>query len=171
MKALLSVYDKTGIVDFGSDLVKAGYSLVSTGGTFRKLDSEGVNVTQVSDLTGSPEILEGRVKTLHPTIHGGILARRDMPSHISQLQQNGIEEIDVVVVNLYPFVDTVSKPDVKLSEALENIDIGGPTMIRSAAKNFRDVVVVVDPSDYEWVGRKLVLGNGLTELEKKTLAQ
>ena len=148
MKALLSVYDKTGIVDFGSGLAKAGYSLVSTGGTFRELDSKGVNVTQVSDLTGSPEILEGRVKTLHPTIHGGILARRDVPSHISQLQQNGIDEIDVVVVNLYPFVDTVSKPDVELSEALENIDIGGPTMIRSAAKNFRDVIVVVDPSDY-----------------------
>ena len=155
MKALLSVYDKTGIVDFGSSLTKAGYSLVSTGGTFRELDSKGVNVTQVSDLTGSPEILEGRVKTLHPTIHGGILARRDVPSHISQLKQNGIDEIDVVVVNLYPFVDTVSKPDVELSEALENIDIGGPTMIRSAAKNFRDVIVVVDPSDYEWIGNSI----------------
>ena len=171
MKALLSVYDKTGIVDFGSGLAKAGYSLVSTGGTFRELDSKGVNVTQVSDLTGSPEILEGRVKTLHPTIHGGILARRDVPSHISQLQQNGIDEIDVVVVNLYPFVDTVSKPDVELSEALENIDIGGPTMIRSAAKNFRDVIVVVDPSDYEWIGNSIASGNGLTELERKALAQ
>ena len=171
MKALLSVYDKKGIVEFGQILSNAGYGLVSTGGTFRELDSNNIDVKQVSELTGSPEILDGRVKTLHPMIHGGILARRDICGHISELRENNIQEIDVVVVNLYPFVDTVSNPDVDLSDALENIDIGGPTMIRSAAKNFRDVIIIVDPSDYEWIGTRISQGDVLSELEKKKLAQ
>ena len=169
MKALLSVFDKTGIEDFGKSLVGAGYELISTGGTHRSLADAGVPVTQVSEVTGSPEILEGRVKTLHPVIHGGLLARRDSPAHMAELEQHGIGPIDVVVVNLYPFVETVSKAGVTLDDALENIDIGGPTMLRAAAKNFPSVAVVVDPSDYQWVADALA-GPGLDAQQRRALA-
>ena len=169
MKALLSVFDKTGIEDLGKGLVNAGYELISTGGTHRSLSDAGVPVTQVSDVTGSPEILEGRVKTLHPVIHGGLLARRDSADHMAELDQHGIGAIDVVVVNLYPFVETVSKAGVTLDDALENIDIGGPTMLRAAAKNFPSVAVVVDPSDYGWVADALA-GDGLDTQQRRSLA-
>lgn len=169
MKALLSVFDKTGIEDLGKRLSGSGYELISTGGTHRSLSEAGVPVTQVSDVTGSPEILEGRVKTLHPVIHGGLLARRDLPGHMGELDQHGIDAIDVVVVNLYPFVETVSKAGVTLDDALENIDIGGPTMLRAAAKNFPSVTVIVDPADYEWVADALA-GDGLDLQQRRGLA-
>ena len=169
MKALLSVFDKTGIEHFGKSLADAGYELISTGGTHRSLADAGVPVTQVSDVTGSPEILDGRVKTLHPVIHGGLLARRDSPAHMAELEQHRIGAIDVVVVNLYPFVETISKAGVTLDDALENIDIGGPTMLRAAAKNFPSVAVVVDPSDYEWVAEALS-GAGLEAQQRRALA-
>lgn len=155
MRALLSVYDKTGVVEFGKVLASVGFELVSTGGTFASLAAAGLHVSQVSDITGSPEILDGRVKTLHPAVHAGILARRGLSDHMRQLDELGIGTIDVVVCNLYPFVDTVSRPNGSLEDALENIDIGGPTLIRAAAKSFPDVVVVVDPADYVWVGERL----------------
>ena len=169
MKALLSVFDKTGIEELGARLTSAGYELISTGGTHRSLSDAGVPVRQVSDVTGSPEILEGRVKTLHPVIHGGLLARRDSPAHMDELSQHGIDAIDMVVVNLYPFVDTISKAGVTLDDALENIDIGGPTMLRAAAKNFPAVAVVVDPDDYSWVADALA-GDGLDLQQRRDLA-
>ena len=170
MKALFSVYDKTGIVEFGAQLAQAGFDLVSTGGTHRTLTQEGgLTVRQVSEVTGSPEILEGRVKTLHPVIHGGLLARRDSQEHLAELAKHGIDPIDMVVVNLYPFVETVGKPGVTLAEALENIDIGGPTMLRAAAKNFLSVTVVVDPADYSWIAEKMS-GDGLTGEDRRNLA-
>ena len=170
MRALISVFDKTGVVEFGQKLASAGYELVSTGGTHRTLAEEGgLPVKQVSDVTGSPEILDGRVKTLHPVIHGGILARRDLPAHLEELDRHGIGAIDLVVGNLYPFVATISQPDVTLEDALENIDIGGPTMLRAAAKNFGSVAVVVDPGDYDWVAEKLS-GEGLSDEERRNLA-
>jgi len=146
--ALLSVSDKTGIVDFGEGLVRAGYTLISSGGTASVLKAEGIPVTKVSDYTGSPEILNGRVKTLHPKIHGGILAQRGNPRHDIDRNANDIGLIDIVAVNLYPFKETVAKPDVTLAEAIENIDIGGPSMVRSAAKNYRDVAVLTNPNQY-----------------------
>ncbi len=170
MKALLSVYDKTGIVEFSQKVSAAGYELISTGGTHRTLSKEGgLNVSQVADVTGSPEILDGRVKTLHPTIYAGLLARRDSPGHMGELKDLNIDTIDLVVVNLYPFVETISKADVTLADALENIDIGGPAMLRAASKNFPSVAVVVDPADYGWVGGKLANG-GLTVEDRRGLA-
>ena len=169
MKALLSVYDKTGIVEFSKQVASAGYELLSTGGTHSSLSEGGLKVQQVADYTGSPEILEGRVKTLHPTIYAGLLARRDSSDHMDELKNQGIDSIDLVVVNLYPFVETVSKPNVTLADALENIDIGGPTMLRAASKNFPSVAVVVDPADYAWVGQKLSEG-GLTIDDRRGLA-
>ena len=170
MKALISVFDKTGILEFARALHQAGVGLVSTGGTHRTLSQDGgLPVQQVSELTGSPEILEGRVKTLHPRIHGGLLARRDSPDHMEELKIQGIEPIDLVVVNLYPFVETVSNPSVTLEEALENIDIGGPTMLRAAAKNFPDVTVVVDPNDYPWVLERMS-NSGLSVEDRRHLA-
>ena len=145
MKALISVYDKTGIEELASALLKAEADLVSTGGTYSALASAGLKVQQVADLTGFPEMLGGRVKTLHPHIHGGILAKREDPGQMNELVNAGISPIDIVVVNLYPFVETIQKPGVTLEEAQENIDIGGPTMIRAAAKNFMSVVILVDP--------------------------
>ena len=174
MKALLSVYDKKGIVEFGRALSDSGYELVSTGGTYNSLaEDTGLTVTRVSDLSGFPEILDGRVKTLHPRIHAGILARREIPDHVAQLKQHGIDTIDLVAVNLYPFVEAVGRQGVTLEDALENIDIGGPTMVRAAAKNFPDVIVVVDPEDYGWIARRLSTGPGasLTLEERKNLAQ
>jgi len=146
--ALLSVSDKTGIVDFADGLVRAGYTIISSGGTHAVLQAEGLPVTKVSDYTGSPEILSGRVKTMHPKIHGGILAQRGNPSHDLDREANEIGLIDIVAVNLYPFKETVAKPDVTLAEAIENIDIGGPSMVRSAAKNYRDVAVLTNPHQY-----------------------
>ena len=171
MKALLSTYDKTGLVDLARTLTAAGYDLVSTGGTAGALTDAGLSVTQVADLTGSPEILDGRVKTLHPTIHGGILARRDLDSHRSELERHGIGSIDVVVCNLYPFVQTVSRPNATLMDALENIDIGGPTMIRAAAKNFPSVLVLVDPADYGWVAKRITGGGSFEQDERRELAR
>ena len=146
--ALLSVSDKTGIVDFAEGLIRAGYTLISSGGTHAVIQAEGIPVMRVSDYTGSPEILDGRVKTLHPKIHGGILAQRDNSSHDLDRKVNRIELIDIVAVNLYPFKETVAKPDVTLAEAIENIDIGGPSMVRSAAKNYKDVAVLTNPNQY-----------------------
>ena len=146
--ALLSVSNKTGIVDFGEGLVRAGYTLISSGGTHAALQAEGIPVMKVSEYTGSPEILEGRVKTLHPKIHGGILAKRNDKVHDVDREANGIGLIDIVAVNLYPFKETVAKPDVTLADAIENIDIGGPSMVRSAAKNYKDVAVLTNPNQY-----------------------
>ena len=147
-QALLSVSDKSGIVEFAKSLSELGVSLLSTGGTAKLLADAGLPVTEVADYTGFPEMLDGRVKTLHPKVHGGILARRDLPEHMAALEQHDIPTIDLLVVNLYPFVQTVSKEECSLEDAIENIDIGGPTMLRSAAKNHRDVTVMVDPADY-----------------------
>jgi phosphoribosylaminoimidazolecarboxamide formyltransferase/IMP cyclohydrolase len=147
-QALISVSDKTGVLDFARALSALGVNILSTGGTAKLLQDNGVPVTEVADYTGFPEMLDGRVKTLHPKVHGGILARRDFPEHVAKLEEHGIPQIDMVVVNLYPFQATVAKEQCSLEDAIENIDIGGPTMLRSAAKNHRDVVVVVDPSDY-----------------------
>jgi phosphoribosylaminoimidazolecarboxamide formyltransferase/IMP cyclohydrolase len=148
MRAILSVSDKTGLVDFAHGLEGLGFELFSTGGTKKALVEAGVSVRSVSDLTGFPEILDGRVKTLHPAVHGGILAKRKLPAHVAELERNRMGFIDLIAVNLYPFRETVARQGVTLDEALENIDIGGPTMIRAAAKNFPDVLVVVDPADY-----------------------
>ena len=146
--ALLSVSDKTGIVDFARSLVDFGYTIISSGGTHSVIAAEGIPVTKVSDYTGSPEILNGRVKTLHPKIHGGILAQRGNPVHDMDRNANEIGLIDIVAVNLYPFKETVAKPDVTMAEAIENIDIGGPSMVRSAAKNYKDVAVMTNPHLY-----------------------
>jgi len=146
--ALLSVSNKTGIVDFARSLVDYGYTIISSGGTHAVIQVEGIPVTKVSDYTGSPEILNGRVKTLHPKIHGGILAQRGNPSHDLDRGANDIGLIDIVAVNLYPFAETVAKPDVTLADAIENIDIGGPSMVRSAAKNYKDVAVMTNPHQY-----------------------
>ena len=145
---LISVSDKTGVVEIAKGLADLGASILSTGGTAKALREAGLDVTEVSSHTGSPEILEGRVKTLHPKIHGGLLGRRGRPDHVQQMKEQGIAPIDVVVVNLYPFESTIAKPDCSFEEAIENIDIGGPSMLRSAAKNHEDVLVVVDPNDY-----------------------
>ena len=147
-RALISVSDKTGLLEFARGLHEFGIEILSTGGTAKAIAEAGIPVRSVSDFTGSPEILDGRVKTLHPKIHGGLLGRRDLDTHVKQMTDNGIEPIDMVVVNLYPFESTVAKPDCTLEDAIENIDIGGPSMLRSAAKNHRDVTVVVDPADY-----------------------
>ena len=155
MRALLSVANKEGVVSFAQALHALGAELISTGGTAAELAATALPVTQVSDLTGFPEILGGRVKTLHPTIHGGILAKRDEPEHMEQLAEHSIAPIDLVVCNLYPFTETISQPGVSLEQALEHIDIGGVTLLRAAAKNFQDVVVVVHPSDYETILREL----------------
>jgi phosphoribosylaminoimidazolecarboxamide formyltransferase/IMP cyclohydrolase len=170
VKALISVYDKTGVAEFARALQEAGMELVSTGGTHQTLRDAGLPVQQVSDLTGFPEILDGRVKTLHPTIYGGILARRDKPEHVSELASRQVDTIELVAVNLYPFAATIARPGVSLDDALENIDIGGPTMIRAAAKNFPFVAVVVDPGDYPWVAERMAAG-GLSPEERQRLAQ
>lgn len=154
-RALISVSDKTGIEAFAKQLSKMGVEIISTGGTATKIEEAGVPVIRVSDLTGFPECLDGRVKTLHPVIHAGLLAIRDSEDHMAQLEKLGIEPIDLVVINLYPFKATISQKDVTFEEAVENIDIGGPTMLRSAAKNFKSVTVVTDPADYEKVAAEI----------------
>lgn len=155
MRALISVSDKTGIVEFAKELVSLGVEIISTGGTYNKLKEENIPAIEISELTGFPECLDGRVKTLHPVVHAGLLAMRSKPEHMNQLKELNIETIDMVVVNLYPFKQTILKDSVTREEAVENIDIGGPTMLRSAAKNYQDVAVVVDPRDYELVIKEL----------------
>ena len=147
--ALLSVSNKEGIVEFARSLVGFGYTLISSGGTHKVISEADIPVMKVSEYTGSPEILGGRVKTLHPKIHGGILARRGDPNHTIDMKSNGIEFIDIVAVNLYPFKETVAKPDVTWDQAIENIDIGGPTMVRSAAKNHAHVSILTNPTQYD----------------------
>ncbi len=151
MRALISVSDKTGVVEFARELSSLGWEILSTSGTMKMLREAGLPVTSVSDVTGFPEICDGRVKTLHPKIHGALLARRDIPDHLKQLEDNGIEKIDLVCVNLYPFRETIAKPNVTMEDAVEHIDIGGPSMLRSAAKNWASVTVVVNPEDYATV--------------------
>ncbi|TET48043.1 MAG: bifunctional phosphoribosylaminoimidazolecarboxamide formyltransferase/IMP cyclohydrolase, partial [Dehalococcoidia bacterium] len=170
MRAIISVSDKAGVAEFARGLSKLGFELFSTGGTRKAMAEAGVPVKSISEITGFPEILDGRVKTLHPMVHGGLLARRDIPAHMDELKKNSIEPIDLVAVNLYPFVQTVAKDGVSLEEALENIDIGGPTMIRAAAKNFPGVIVVVDPADYPVILEKLRQGD-LPPEERQKLAQ
>ena len=159
-QALISVSDKRGAVDFARALSELGVRILSTGGSAKMLREAGVPVTEVSDYTGFPEMLDGRVKTLHPRIHGGILARRDSPEHLAAIDKAGIPRIDLVVVNLYPFQQTVARPDCRLEDAIENIDIGGPTMLRAAAKNYGGVAVVTDPEDYAGVVDEMRAGGG-----------
>ena len=171
-RALLSVTDKTGLVEFGRKLSALGVELVSTGGTAKLLRDSGIPVKDISELTGFPEMLDGRVKTLHPKVHGGILHRRDDPKHVAAVAQQGIPPIDMVVVNLYAFEKTAANPQVKFEELIENIDIGGPSMIRSAAKNFADVAVVTAPADYDSIAAELERENGaLSRSTKWGLAQ
>ena len=158
MNALISVSDKTGVVDFAAALVALGVKLLSTGGTARLLQDAGLPVTEVAEVTRFPEMLDGRVKTLHPMVHGGLLARRDVPTHMQALAEHGIGTIDLLVVNLYPFESTVAKPGCTLEEAIENIDIGGPAMVRSAAKNWKDVAVLTDAAQYAPVLAELQAG-------------
>lgn len=155
MRALISVSDKTGIVEFAKSLSDLGVEIISTGGTFHKLKEEKIDAVEISSITGFPECLDGRVKTLHPKVHAGILAIRENKSHMEQLKELDVDTIDIVIVNLYPFKETILKAGVTRAEAVENIDIGGPTMLRSAAKNYQDVIVIVDPADYEIVLKEL----------------
>lgn len=166
MRALVSVSDKRGVVEFAKALQDLGWEIIATGGTMTKLRENGVKVINISDVTGFPEICDGRVKTLHPKVHGALLGRRDLADHIAQLEANGIQTIEMVCVNLYPFEATIAKKDVTMEDAVENIDIGGPSMLRSAAKNFRDVTVVCDPSDYDQVLSE-ISENGNTKLETR----
>ncbi|MBN2035812.1 MAG: hypothetical protein JW768_03640 [Chitinispirillaceae bacterium] len=169
-RALVSVSDKTGIVAFAKKLVDLGIEILSTGGTAKTLRDNNVKVVSVDGYTGHPEIMGGRVKTLHPRVHGGILAVRDNPEHRRQMEENRIRPIGMVVVNLYPFVETVSKPGVTIEEAIENIDIGGPAMVRSAAKNHAWVAVVVDPADYEIIAQELETAGEVSPATRKKLA-
>ena len=163
-RALISVSDKTGIVEFAKSLSELGYEIISTGGTHKALEAAGLSVIGISEITKFPECLDGRVKTLNPYVHAGILAMRANPDHMRQLEDLQVEPIDLVCVNLYPFKATIQKPGVELAEAVENIDIGGPTMLRSAAKNYQDVYVVVDPSDYEKVLEDIRTGTNSRDL-------
>ncbi len=164
-KALISVSDKTGIVELAKNLIEFGYEIISTGGTLKVLNESGVKAVDISSVTGFPECLDGRVKTLHPKVHAGLLAMRDNAEHMDFLKSMNIDPIDIVVVNLYPFKETVKKPNIDLQTAIENIDIGGPTMLRSAAKNYQDVAVMVDPADYAKVLEELKNG-GITKETK-----
>jgi phosphoribosylaminoimidazolecarboxamide formyltransferase/IMP cyclohydrolase len=170
-RALISVSDKRGVVELAKGLAARGVQILSTGGTHKLLAEAGVPVTQVSDFTGFPEMLDGRVKTLHPKIHGGLLGRRDLPEHRAAMAEHGIEPIDLVCVNLYPFAATVAKPDVTFEDAIENIDIGGPSMLRSAAKNHAAVTVLVDPDDYGVVLAELAKSGAVSEATNRRLAQ
>src|SRR5215212_9498736 len=170
MNALISVSDKTGILEFAQALHALGIKLLSTGGTAKLLADNGLPVTEVAELTGFPEMLDGRVKTLHPKVHGGLLARRDVPEHMAALKQHGIATIDLLVVNLYPFEATVAKPGCTLEDAIENIDIGGPAMVRSAAKNWKDVAVLTDASQYPEVLAELKTDGKLSDRTRFTLS-
>jgi phosphoribosylaminoimidazolecarboxamide formyltransferase/IMP cyclohydrolase len=170
MKALLSVSDKTGVLDLARDLHALGVQLISTGGTAKLLADNGLPVTEVAEVTGFPEMLDGRVKTLHPMVHGGLLARRDLPEHMAALKEHGIGTIDILVVNLYPFEATVAKAGCTLADAIENIDIGGPAMVRSAAKNWKDVAVLTDASQYAEVVAELKAGGKVGDATRFKLA-
>jgi len=170
-RALISVSDKSGVLDLARALSAQGVSILSTGGTAKLLEKEGIKVTEVSAYTGFPEMLDGRVKTLHPRIHGGLLARRDVAAHMAAIRQAGIEPIDLVVVNLYPFQATVADPDCSLEDAIENIDIGGPTLLRAAAKNYGGVAVVVDPQDYARVLDEIRDAGGVSDATRLELAK
>lgn len=169
-RALISVSDKNGILEFAKGLLDTGFEIISTGGTKKTLDEAGIATMGIEEVTGFPEMMDGRVKTLHPLIHGGLLGRRDLQSHLDAMAEHGITPIDVVVVNLYPFKETISKADVTEADAIENIDIGGPSMLRSAAKNFAAVTVVVDPADYPKVATELQANGETTFATRKALA-
>lgn len=171
MRALISVSDKTGIVELAKELIGLGIEIISTGGTYNKLKEEGIKALEISELTGFPECLDGRVKTLHPTVHAGLLAIRNNEDHMKQIKDLGISTIDMVIVNLYPFKETIMKEDVTREDAVENIDIGGPTMLRAAAKNYQDVAVVIDPRDYPLVIKELKEGNEVSQDTKFYLMQ
>jgi phosphoribosylaminoimidazolecarboxamide formyltransferase / IMP cyclohydrolase len=166
-RAIISVTDKSGIVDFASALSGFGVQILSTGGTASALRDGGLSVTDVSDYTGFPEMMDGRVKTLHPKVHGGLLALRDNPEHVRMMEKHGILPIDMIVVNLYRFEKTVERSGVTLEEAIENIDIGGPAMLRSSAKNFKYVTVIVDPADYSAVLKEMESTGGGTTLKTR----
>src|SRR5580693_8114177 len=166
-RAILSVTDKTGLVEFARKLSDLGVELISTGGTAKLLRDSGIAVKDISELTGFPEMLDGRVKTLHPKVHGGILHRRENPAHRAAVAEHDIQPIDMVVVNLYAFEKTAAKPGVAFDELIENIDIGGPSMIRSAAKNFHDVAVLTSPSDYPAIAEELGRSHGALSLATK----
>jgi len=166
-RAIISVTDKKGIVDFAKSLSRFDVEILSTGGTAKALRQGGVPVTGISDYTGFPEMMDGRVKTLHPKVHGGLLGLRDNPEHVRMMEKYGIKGIDMVVVNLYQFEKTVAKAGVTLEEAIENIDIGGPSMLRSSAKNFKDVTVIVDPVDYDRVLKEMEDSGGETTLKTR----
>ena len=166
-RSIISVTDKAGIVDFARSLMKFGVQILSTGGTAGALREGEISVTDISDYTGFPEMMDGRVKTLHPKVHGGLLGLRDNPEHVKMMKDHGIMPIDMVVVNLYQFEKTVAREGVTLNEAIENIDIGGPSMLRSSAKNFKDVTVIVDPSDYGVVLKEMGERGGETTLETR----
>jgi len=166
-RAIISVTDKSGIVDFAKSLSRLGVKIFSTGGTARTIREGGISVTDISDYTGFPEIMDGRVKTLHPMVHGGLLGRRDNPEHVRTMNEHGIKAIDMLVVNLYQFEKTVAEKGVTLDEAIENIDIGGPSMLRSSAKNFKDVTVIVDPDDYKKVLEEMEASGGETTLDTR----
>ena len=162
MRALFSVSDKSGVVEFARELESLGWEIIATGGTMKLLREAGLKIINISEVTGFPEICDGRVKTLHPKVHGGLLGRRDLESHRQELKENGIEYIDMVCVNLYPFKQTIARPDVSMEDAIENIDIGGPSMLRSAAKNWKDVTVVCHPEDYATVIEEIRAGGNTT---------
>ena len=166
-RAIISVTDKKGIVDFATSLSRFDVEILSTGGTAKALRQGGIPVTDISTYTGFPEMMDGRVKTLHPKVHGGLLGLRDNPEHVRMMEEHGIKGIDMVVVNLYQFEKTVAKEGVTLEEAIENIDIGGPSMLRSSAKNFKDVTVIVDPVDYEVVLKEMEGSGGETTLKTR----
>ena len=170
-RALLSVSDKRGIVEFGKELAAMGVDIISTGGTMKALRDAGVPVTAVQDVTGFPEMMDGRVKTLHPKIHGAILAMRDHESHVQAMKDHGITPIDLVVVNLYPFRETIAKPDVTLADAIENIDIGGPCMVRAAAKNNKFVAIVTNPDMYGEIAELLKKDGVLSDAYRLNLAR
>ena len=169
-RAVLSVYDKQGIETLGRALADKGIEIISTGGTSKRLQEAGISFRPVQDVTGVPEMLDGRVKTLHPKMHGGILFRRDVPEHRQAVEEHGLCPIDLVVVNLYPFSETIARPGCTFAEAVEQIDIGGPAMLRSAAKNHADVTIVVDPSDYDMLISELDEHGGTTPAFRRRLA-
>ena len=170
-RALISVSNKEGVVEFARQLHEAGVEIISTGGTMKAIKEAGIPVTYVSDVTGFPEIMDGRVKTLNPYIHGGILAVRDNAEHVAQMAEHGIKGIDLVAVNLYPFKETIAKPDVTLAEAIENIDIGGPAMVRASAKNFKFVTIVTNPAKYNEVIAQIKENGGVDDRTRMELAQ
>ena len=170
-RAIISVSDKNGIVDFAKELSALGVEIISTGGTYKLLKENGLPVKEVSDVTGFPEMLDGRVKTLHPKIHAGILARRDLPDHMAAIKDKGIEPIDMVVINLYPFKQTVLKDPNDIENIVENIDIGGPSMIRAAAKNYQSVAVVTSPDQYAPILEQMKAGGLQEDLLKRLMAE